>query len=136
MVGALKFPAPASPEGPPSTFLSVDGGRSQFSSSGTSQGARHRCFLGLMVGFPGSPALAPLRGPRRRCFLALMVGALRSIAPTPPRGPTIDVCYIDGGCSWISISTSQVPAVDIFYIMVDAPGSLSVPAKGSTVDVS
>jgi hypothetical protein len=44
-------------------FLSVGGGRSCISSSGTSQEARHQCFLALMVGTPRSPALAPPKGP-------------------------------------------------------------------------
>jgi hypothetical protein len=44
-------------------FLSVDGGRSWISSSDTSQGARRRRFLALMVDAPGSPAPAPPRGP-------------------------------------------------------------------------
>jgi hypothetical protein len=63
-------------------FLSIDGGRFQISSSGTSQGDNHRRFLALMVGALGS---------RRRCFLAFMMCALRSVAPAPPRGPAIDV---------------------------------------------
>jgi hypothetical protein len=46
-------------------------------------------------------------GARRRCFLALMVGALGSTTPAPPRGPAFDVCYVDGGRSRISVSTSQ-----------------------------
>jgi hypothetical protein len=49
--------------GPPSTFFSVDGGHSQIYSSDTSQGARRRRFLALMVGAPGSPAPASPRGP-------------------------------------------------------------------------
>jgi hypothetical protein len=53
--------------GPPSMFLSVDGGRSRFYSFGTSQRVR------------------------RRCFLALMVDALGSIAPAPPRGSAVDI---------------------------------------------
>jgi hypothetical protein len=48
-------------------FLSIDGGRSWISSFGTSQEARRRCFLALMVGAPGS------------------------LAPAPPRRPAIDV---------------------------------------------
>jgi hypothetical protein len=44
-------------------FLSVDGGRSWIYSSGTSQVARHRCFLALMVDALVSTALAPLREP-------------------------------------------------------------------------
>jgi hypothetical protein len=65
-------------------FLSIDGGLSWISSSGTSQGARCRCFLALMVGAPESPALAP------------------------HRGPTVDIFDVDGGCSRISVSTHQV----------------------------
>jgi hypothetical protein len=38
MVGAPESPAPAPPGGPPSTFLSVDGGCSRIFSSGTSRG--------------------------------------------------------------------------------------------------
>jgi hypothetical protein len=41
-------------------FFNIDGGRSRISSSGTSQGARRRHFLTLMVGGPGSSAPAPL----------------------------------------------------------------------------
>jgi hypothetical protein len=63
-------------------FFNVDGGRSRISSSGTSEGVRHQRFLTLMVGAPRSPALAPLRE------------------------ANIDVCYVDGGCSQISINTS------------------------------
>jgi hypothetical protein len=62
-------------------FHNVDGGCSQISSSGTSQGARCRRFLALMVGDTVSPALAP------------------------PSGPAVDIFYIDGKRSWISVST-------------------------------
>jgi hypothetical protein len=69
-------PPPQPPAGPgcsPSTFfmlifLSVDGGRSRISSSGTSQGARRRYFLALMVDTPGSPAPAPPRAPAVNIF--------------------------------------------------------------------
>jgi hypothetical protein len=94
-------------------FFNVDGGCSRISVS-TSQGARRRCFLALMVDAPGSTALAPPRGPpltflsvdserswisssdtsqgvRHLRFLALMVGAPGSPAPTPPRGSAVDV---------------------------------------------
>jgi hypothetical protein len=111
-------------------FLSVNSGRSCISSSGTSQGAHHQHFLALMVGALGSPALAP------------------------PRGPTINVFYIDGGRSQISISTHQGahhqyffalmvgafgspalasprgPGVDVFILMVGAPRSPSAPVRG------
>jgi hypothetical protein len=94
-------------------FLSIDGGCSWISSSGTSQGAHHRRFLVLMVDAPRSPALAPVRGSTvnvfyiggersrisvsthqgayRRRFLAWMVDAPESLAPTPPKGPAVDV---------------------------------------------
>jgi hypothetical protein len=82
-------------------FLSIDGGGSRIFSSDTSQGARRRHFLALMVGTPGSLAPAPPRGAvmlsdlqlqhlpggRCQCFLALMVGTPGSPAPTPPKGP-------------------------------------------------
>jgi hypothetical protein len=64
-------------------FVSVDGGRSWIYISNTSQGARRRCFLALNVGAPGSTTLAP------------------------PRGPAIDIFYIDGGRSRISVNASQ-----------------------------
>jgi hypothetical protein len=72
-------------------FLSIDGVHSRIYSSGTSQGARRRCFLALMVGALGSTAPAPPRGGRCRRFLALMVGAPGSPAPAPLRGPVVDV---------------------------------------------
>jgi hypothetical protein len=89
-------------------FLSVDGGRSWIFSSGTSQGVCHRCFLALMVDAPGSLALASLRGAHRRCFLALMVDALGSPALAPPIA-AIDIFYVDGGRSRISVSTTRGP---------------------------
>jgi hypothetical protein len=57
-----------------STFLSVDGGRSQISSIGTFQGVRRRRFLVLMVGAPESPA-------------------------PPPREPSADVLQLSGSRS-------------------------------------
>jgi hypothetical protein len=71
-------------------FSNVDGERSRISSSGTSQGGRHRYFLMLMVGAPGSPAPTPPRR-RRQCFLALVVDATGSLASTPPKGSTVNV---------------------------------------------
>jgi hypothetical protein len=59
---SLVVGAPKSPHrllgGLSSMFLIVDGGRSRISST-TSHGDRHRCFLALMVGAPGSLALPP-----------------------------------------------------------------------------
>jgi hypothetical protein len=90
----------------------------------------------MMVDALGSP-LPSSQGVRCRCFLALMVGAPGSIAPTPPRGPVIDVCYIDGGRSWISISTSQGAHCRCFLtLMVGAPRSPAPTSPtGLTVDV-
>jgi hypothetical protein len=70
-------------------FLSVDGGRSWISKSGTSQEAHRRCFLALMVGAPRSPALAPPRGPTVDFFM-LMVGAPGSLSASV-MGPVINV---------------------------------------------
>jgi hypothetical protein len=75
-------PPPCRGQGVRQQHFYVDSGCSRISSSGTSKGARRRRFLALMVGTPGSPA------------------------PTPPRGPTIDVFYVDGARSRISIGTS------------------------------
>jgi hypothetical protein len=52
MVVTPEFTTLAPPRGLPSMFLSIDGGRSWIYSSGTSQGARRRHFLSLMVGAP------------------------------------------------------------------------------------
>jgi hypothetical protein len=54
MVDAPESPAPAPPRGSLSTLLSIDGGRSQISSSGTSQGPHRRRFLVLIVGLGAS----------------------------------------------------------------------------------
>jgi hypothetical protein len=113
-------------------FPTVDGGRSRISSSGTSKGDRRQCFLAWMVGAPGSPA------------------------PAPPKGPPSIFFNVDGGCSWISISTRQGGPPSIFLsvdggrfeisssctsngphrcyflmLMVGAPGSPSTPVKGA-----
>jgi hypothetical protein len=95
-------------------FLRIDGGRYQISNSGTHQGVHHRRFLALMVYALGSPAPAPLRG------------------------PIIDVFYVDGECSRISISTRQGARRQRFLpLMVDAPRS-PAPAltRGPIVNVS
>jgi hypothetical protein len=100
MVGAPGSPALTLPGGPPSMFLSVDGGRSWIPSSGTSQGVHHQRFLALMVDASGSTAPAPPRGPtvstrqggHRRRFLALMFDAFGSPS-APLRGPTIIVSW-------------------------------------------
>jgi hypothetical protein len=102
---------------------------------------------------PGGP------GAHRRYFLALMMDVPRSTASTPPRGSTIDICYVDGGRSRISVSTPRGGAVDVCYIdggcsqtsgntsqgarcrcflalMMDAIGSTApAPPRGPAVDV-
>jgi hypothetical protein len=113
-------------------FLSVDGGCSRISSSGTSQGA-HRRFFTLIVGAPGSPS-APARG--STIDVVLMVGAPGSTALAPPSGTVVDVCYVDGGCSRIFVSTSQGAHRRCFLtLMIDAPRSLaSAPPRWPAVD--
>jgi hypothetical protein len=91
-----------------------------------------------------------------------MVGAPESLAPAPHRGPTVDVFYVDGVRSRISVSTRQGARHRHFFsidggrsrisssgtfqgvrrrrflmLMADAPGSpsLALP-KGSAVNVS
>jgi hypothetical protein len=89
-------------------FLSIDGGR-----SGTSQGARCQCFLALMVGAPGSPP------------------------PAPPRGPIVNVFYIEGGRSRISISTHHGARRRCFLaLMMGALGSSGSTDQGPTIDIS
>jgi hypothetical protein len=94
-------------------------------------------FFTLMAGASGSSVLASLRGARRRCFLALIVGALGSSALAPPRGPAVDIFYIDGGCSRISVSTSQGGHRRRFLaLMVDAPRTPApTPPRGPTVSI-
>jgi hypothetical protein len=46
-------------------------------------------------------------------FLCVDGSAPGSLALAPPRWLTIDIFYIDGGRSWISISTHQGPTVNI-----------------------
>jgi hypothetical protein len=64
-----------------------------------------------------------------------MVGAPGSPAPAPRRGPTVDVSYVDGRHSWISVSTSQGARHRRFLmLMVGAPRSLALaPPRGPTV---
>jgi hypothetical protein len=105
MIGAPGSTALAPLGGPPLMFLSVDGGHSWIYRSGTRQGARRRCFLhqwwmlsDLCQHSPGGPPST---------FFTLMVGAPGSIAPAPPREPIVDVFYVDGGCSQLSVNTHQ-----------------------------
>jgi hypothetical protein len=65
-----------------------------------------------------------------------MVGTLESLALAPPRGPAVDVFYVDGGCSRISISTHQGARHQRFFaLMVGTPRSPAPPRRGSTADV-
>jgi hypothetical protein len=107
MVDAAESPTSAPPREPAIDVFYVDGGCSRISVS-TSQGGRHRCFFMLIVGAPGSHQHLP--GGRR--FLALVVGIPGSSDLAPPREPTVDVFYVDGGCSRISAST-QGPIIDV-----------------------
>jgi hypothetical protein len=89
-------------------ILSVDGGRSRIYSSGTSQGARHRCFLVLMVDTPGSPALTPPGG-ASSIFFSVGGGCSRIYScDTSQGGPLSMFLCVDGGRSQIYNSgTSQ-----------------------------
>jgi hypothetical protein len=94
-------------------FRSVDGGCSRICVS-TRQGACRQRFLVLMVGTPGSIALAR------------------------PSEPTADVFYVDGACSRISVSTRQGAYRRRFLaLMVDTPRSTtSTLPRDPAVDVS
>jgi hypothetical protein len=93
------------PLGRPATdVFNVDGRRFQISIS-TRQRVRCRCFSGLMVGTPGSPA--------------------------HPKGPSSMFLSVDSGRSRISINASQGARRRCYSIlMVDAPGSPSAPPRG------
>jgi hypothetical protein len=89
-------------------LLSVDGGCSRIFSSCTSQWARRRRFLALMVGAPGSSA------------------------PTPLGGLPSTFLSVDGGHSRIfSSGTSWGPAIGAR--IAHAPELIS---RGSDIDVS
>jgi hypothetical protein len=66
-----------------------------------------------------------------------MVGAPGSPTP-PPKGSIINIFYVDGGRSQISISTSQGVLHRCFLaLMVGALGSLaSAPPRRPTINVS
>jgi hypothetical protein len=64
-----------------------------------------------------------------------MVGTVGSTALAPPRLPVVDVSYVDGGRSRISVSTSQGPRRRRFLaLMVGAPRSPApTPPRGATM---
>jgi hypothetical protein len=66
-----------------------------------------------------------------------MVGAPESPALAPPRGPVVDVFYVDGGRSWISINTHQVVYRRHFLaLMMGASESPALtPPRGSDIDI-
>jgi hypothetical protein len=76
------------------------------------------------------------QGVRHQCFLALMLDALGSPS-APYSGSAVDVFYVDGGRSCISVSTSQGVCRRCFLaLMVDAHGfSAPAPPRGAIIDV-
>jgi hypothetical protein len=65
-----------------------------------------------------------------------MVSAPGSPVLAPPKGPAVDVFYVHGGGSWISVSARQEVRHQCFFVvMVGAPGSPAPPPKGGTIDV-
>jgi hypothetical protein len=147
MVGAPRPSALAPPWGPPSTFsrwwwalpnhqlrhlpgarrrrFHVGGGRSRTFSSGTSRGPVVDVFT-LVVSVPGPSAPAPPRGPPLtflRWWWALPDLQLQHLPGGHRR------CFhIGGGCSQtFSSDTSRGPVVDVFTLVVGAPGP-SAPA--------
>jgi hypothetical protein len=79
-------------------FSNVDDGHSRISSSGTSKGARRRCFLALVVDTPGSPAPALSEGPSSM-FLSVDGGRSWISSPGTSRGPLSTFLSVDGGRS-------------------------------------
>jgi hypothetical protein len=112
MANALGSPAPTPLGGPPSMFLSVDGGRSRISSFGISWGPAVDVFS-IDGGRSRISSSGPSRGPVVDVFLVLMVGAPGSPAPTPSRGPPSMFHSVDGGRSRIfSSDTSRGPPLN------------------------
>jgi hypothetical protein len=74
--------------------------------------ARCRRFLALMVGTLGSTTLAPHRGAAVDVYY-VDGGRSRISVGTSQGGATVDVCYVDGGRSQISVSTSHGPVVNV-----------------------
>jgi hypothetical protein len=66
-----------------------------------------------------------------------MMGALGSTAPAFRRGPTVDVFYVDGGLSQISVSTCQGPRRRRFLPLIVGTLRSTAPAspRGPAVDV-
>jgi hypothetical protein len=66
-----------------------------------------------------------------------MVGALGLPALESPWGPIINVFYVDGGCSRISVSTGQGAHHQCFFsLIVGAPGSPALaPPRGPAIGV-
>jgi hypothetical protein len=102
-------------------FLSVDGGHFWIYNSGTSQGAHRPRFLSMM--------LRHLLVSPPSSFFTLMMGA--------PDLRTVDVCYVDGRRSQISISTSQGGHHRRFLtLVVGAPGSPALaPPREPAIDI-
>jgi hypothetical protein len=121
-------------DGLPSTFPSIDDVLFQISSSGTSQGPIVNVFY--VDGGRSRISVSTSQGARCRHFLALVLGAPESPALTPPRGSTVNVFYVDGGHSRISVSTHQWAHHQRFFLlMVGALGSPAPPPRGPTADV-
>jgi hypothetical protein len=58
------------------------------------------------------------------------------LSPAPPKGPAVDVFYVDGGRSRISVNTRQGGHRQCFLaLMVGAPGSQVLAPRGPTANV-
>jgi hypothetical protein len=100
---------PSGPGGLPSTFLSINGRRSQISDN-ASQGGRIDVFY--VDSGRSQISISTSQGPHRRCFLALMVDTLGPMSQ-PPRGASSSFLSVDGGRSRTSDTASQGPANDV-----------------------
>jgi hypothetical protein len=151
LVGALGPSAQTPPGAPPSTFsrwwwalpdlqlrhllgahrrcFHVDGERSQTFSSSTSRGSVVNVFT-LVMDAPESSAPAPPEGPPPK--FSRWWWALSDLQLWHLPGVHRRYFHVAGGCSrTFSSGTSRRPTVDIFTLLVGAPGpSGPTPPKG------
>jgi hypothetical protein len=119
-----------------STFFNVHGGHSRISVS-TSQGARCRRFLALMVGALGSPPPASHRGPLSTFLSIDGRRSWISSSGTSQGGPSSIFISVDGGRSRISNSSTSygVRRRRFLALMVGTSESPAPPPRGLTTNV-
>jgi hypothetical protein len=119
-----------------SIFFNVHGGHSRISVS-TSQGARCRRFLALMVGALGSPPPASHRGPLSTFLSIDGRCSWISSSGTSQGGPSSTFISVDGGRSRISNSNTSYGGRRrrFLALMVGTSESPAPPPRGLTTNV-